>query len=437
MALAPDETSRRAGAGLGVPGAWSGTGHDATGAVWGSCEGGGGRPYRTAVDTGGPAYTCSCPSRKSPCKHALGLLLLHASDPAAVPVGEAPEWASARLHGRPDRTGTKGAPVTASATGDPEAARRRAERRAARVTAGVEELAQRLADLVRGGFAASEQSGDALWQETAARMVDAQAPGLASRVRDLGALPASASGRPDRLLEECALVHLLATAWLGRDRLPGPLAATVRTRIGLPSSAQGIPVRDHWTVLSRHDVPDGRLVARRTWLHGRRSGRAALLLSFGAPGRAPAPSLPVGTTWDAEVTPYPGGSQYRVELGGDAAAAESPDGPPPGVSVAAAVAVYGGALVEDPWLASVPVVLDQVIPVPSGDGWQLADEKGESAVPIAPAAAAGPGLWRLVAVSGGGPLTVFGELGHRGFDPLATWSPTEEEGRVPGTVPLG
>lgn len=101
------------------------------------------------------------------------------------------------------------------------------------------ELEQRLTDLVRGGLAAAEQSGYGLWEETAARMVDAQAPGLAGRVRELGAIPGSGPGWPVRLLEECALLHLLDTGWLGIDRLPPPLAATVRTRVGLAGPRRG------------------------------------------------------------------------------------------------------------------------------------------------------------------------------------------------------
>ena len=31
------------------------------------------------------------------------------------------------------------------------------------------------------------------------------------------------------------------------------------------------------------------------------------------------------------------------------------------------------------------------------------------------------GLWRLVALSGGVPVQVFGECGHRGFTPLTAW----------------
>ncbi|MFF1921392.1 SWIM zinc finger family protein [Streptomyces sp. NPDC058221] len=429
LALAPDDASRKAGNKLGSAGPWSDTGRDGPGAVWGLCRGSGSKPYRTVVDTTGPAYKCSCPSRKFPCKHALGLLLLRASDEAAVPVADPPGWAGEWLEGRRRRADevasaeeqAEGGEVPAAGPADPVAALRRAERRAERIGGGVQELEQRLTDLVRGGLAAAEQSGYGLWDETAARMVDAQAPGLAGRVRELGAIPASGPGWPVRLLEECALLHLLDTAWQGIDGLPGPLAATVRTRVGLTAPAAGPPVRDHWLVLAQYDTPEGKIVARRIWLYGRESGRTALLLSFGAAGRSPGQALPVGVTLDAELTPYPGSGQLRAELRTQFGTPEQTGARPPGVTVTGAVAAYGRALADDPWLDSWPVTLRDVIPVPSAQGWQLADAEGDAALPVAQAALSRPALWKLVALSGGGPLTVFGACGHRGFDPLAAW----------------
>ncbi|MEU2795258.1 SWIM zinc finger family protein [Streptomyces sp. NPDC007117] len=431
LALAPDAASRKAAMRLGAAGPWSGTGSDATGAVWGLCEGSGSTPYRTVVDTTGPAYACSCPSRRFPCKHALGLLLFRTSDDIAFRPAEPADWARTWLADRRARAARRSGPAGdagSRGTADPAAARKRAERRAERVTGGARELEQRLADVLRGGLAATDRSEYGVWEETAARMVDAQAPGLAARVRELGAITGSGPGWPVRLLEECALLHLLDTAWLGRDRLPDPLAATVRTRVGLPLSAEGPPVRDRWLVLAQYDTPDGRIVARRIWLYGRESRRTALLLSFGAAGRSPAQELPVGVTIDAELTPYPGGGQLRAELG-EQFGATSAAGPPPGIAAAAAPAVYGNALRDDPWLDAWPVTLRDVIPVPSKDGWQVVDAHTESAaaLPLAPAALSRPGLWNLVALSGGAPVTVFGEIGHRGFDPFAAWDPGEGE----------
>ncbi|MFE3514867.1 hypothetical protein [Streptomyces sp. NPDC059166] len=311
------------------------------------------------------------------------------------------------------------------------AAARRAGRRAERITAGAQELERRLADLLRGGLAAAERPDFGLWEETAARMVDAQAPGLASRVRDLGTVAASGPGWPGRLLEECALLHLLDSAWFGVGGLPRPLAATVRARVGLTASADDPALRDRWLVLARYDTPDGRIVTRRTWLQGRRSRRIVLLLSYVAPGRAPAQALPVGAVIDAEMTPYPSGAGLRAELGTRFTEPVAADEPPAGVTAAEALTAYGHALRDDPWLDAWPAVLRDVIPVPSGDGWQLTGAADGSSLPVTPAALSRPGLWTLVALSGGGPLTVFGECGHRGFDPRAAWCPDDGAANTP------
>ncbi|MFF7519133.1 SWIM zinc finger family protein [Streptomyces pseudovenezuelae] len=426
LALAPDAASRKAGSKLGAAGPWSEAGSSDEGTVWGLCKGSGSKPYQTVIDiadAAGPAYKCSCPSRKFPCKHALGLLLLWAGGEGAVPPGGAPDWAEQWIEGRRQRTREKQAAGAAAGAGagDPEAARRRAERRAVRITAGATELEQRLADLLRGGLAGAEQAGYGMWEETAARMVDAQAPGLAARVRELGAVPSSGPGWPVRLLEECALVHLLDRGWLRRERLPDGLASTVRSRIGLPASADGSATRDRWLVLAQYDTADARLTTRRIWLHGTDSGRTALLLSYGAAGRAPELALPVGLELEAEVSPYPGTGQLRAALGEQFAPPAPSAARPPGVTTEQAAARYGEALRDDPWLDSVPVTLDRVIPAPDGNSWQLADAEGDSALPLTASAHSRPGLWRLVALSGGAPVKVFGECGHRGFTPLTAW----------------
>ncbi|MGW7338158.1 hypothetical protein [Streptomyces sp. NPDC054808] len=344
----------------------------------------------------------------------------------AVPEAEVPVGGERRVDGRHERaeeTTAAGPPAATSttATGDPEAARRRAERRAERITAGATELEQRLVDLLRGGLAGAEQAGGGLWEETAARMVDAQAPGLASRVRELGSIPSSGPGWPVRLLEECALLHLLDQGWLRREQLPDGLAATVRSRVGLKAAADGPPVRDHWLVLAQYDTADARLTTRRVWLHGAESDRTALLLSYGAAGRAPELTLPVGLALDAELSAYPDAGRQRAALGRCFAPPESTPIRPRGLTTAQAAVRYGEALRDDPWLDSVPVALDRVVPVPDGDGWQLADADGDTALPLTRTTASQSGLWRLVALSGGGPVTVFGECGHRGFTPLTAW----------------
>ncbi|WP_354640972.1 SWIM zinc finger family protein [Kitasatospora camelliae] len=418
LSLAPDQSSQKAAGKLSGPAPWSETGWGG-GALWGLCKGSGSTPYRTAVELGTPAYTCSCPSRKFPCKHALGLLLLWAGAAEAVAAGsEVPEWVEEWLSSRQDAAEQKAARQQAKAAeADPAAARRRAERRSARVAAGAQELRLRLADGVRRGLA--DHTTDASWEEVAARMVDAQAPGLAGRVRELGHTPQG------DLLEEYALLHLLAGAFTRVEELPEPLAATVRTRVGFTTDASellaGPTVRDRWQVLGSRDTADERLTTRRLWLRGAKTGRPALLLAFGRPGQAPELALPTGRVLEAELAFHPGSRPLRATLGTRYGTPEQgPAEPPAGLTPAEAMAAYGTAVAQDPWLESWPAVLSEVVPVLSPEGWQLTD--GHSAVRVRRGSVPEQALWRLAAVSAGRPVTLFGECGHAGFAPVTVWA---------------
>ncbi|MFE7527495.1 SWIM zinc finger family protein [Kitasatospora sp. NPDC057542] len=409
LSLAPDAASQKAAGKLSAPAPWSGTGTDGT-ALWGECKGSGRTPYRTAIELATPAYQCSCPSRKFPCKHALGLLLLWSGSPEAVPAGEPADWVAEWLKSRQER-----AEKRVEKQADPEAARRRAAQRGARVAAGAAELRLRLADRIRHGLA--DQSTAGPWEEVAARMVDAQAPGLATRVRELDALP------QERLLEEYAMLHLLATAATRMDELPAELAATVRTRVGYPADTgkAGPTIRDRWLVLGTRDTTDERLTTRRVWLRGAKTGRPAVLLSFGHQGQAPALALPTGRLVEADLAYFPAAHPLRATLGERYGAPEpGPADPPAGLTVAEAVAGYGTAVADDPWLESRPTVLGDVVPVRAPDGWFLTD--GHHTVAVRTSAVPEAALWRLAAVSTGRPLTVFGEYGHQGFAPVTAWA---------------
>jgi hypothetical protein len=296
----------------------------------------------------------------------------------------------------------------------------RAERRAARVAAGAQELRLRLADRIRRGLADPGSAHG--WGEVAARMVDAQAPGLAAGARELAGLTG------DQQLAGIALLDLLAAAYQRVDELPEPLAATVRTRVGFTTDSAellaGRTVRDRWLVLGSQDLPDDKLTQRRIWLRGTKTGHPALLLSYGPPGRLPELALPVGRVLEAELAYYPAAAPLRAVLGASyGEPGPGPLDPPPGCGPAEAAADYGEAVAADPWQTAWPAVLADVVPAPGPDGWLLTD--GQHALPLHPDAPEAA-RWLLAAVSGGHPVTVFGECGHQGFRPVTVW---DEAGR--------
>jgi SWIM zinc finger len=429
LALAPDESSRRAAGQLAGPARWSGTGAAGL-VVWGQCAGSGRVPYETIVDLSGPAYLCSCPSRKFPCKHALALLLNWAegATPEADEAADfARSWVAARAARAARAAGVaRGAEPArparpGAAAADQRAAQRRVEQRQARVGAGLSELETWLRDQVRAGL--SGTSGYRPVEQVAARMVDAQAPGVAGTLRGLSGVAGAGDGWPGQLLAEYARLHLLIRAHDRLDELPPGLAAVVRSHVGYPVARQdvlaGPAVSDQWLVIGVRDVLDGAIPARRTLLRGQRTSRLALLLSFdprGAFAGDPDAALPPGLAIDADLHFYPGQPALRALIGNRRGEPGPAAAPAPHGEVGQLLDDWAAALAQDPWLASWPALLAGT-PVPAGAGWQLADAGGR-AVPLR---VGGSGIWSLVAVSGGRPVTVAGEWSAGGLRPLTVW----------------
>jgi hypothetical protein len=326
---------------------------------------------------------------------------------------------------------------------DEAAAARRAQQRAERVANGLADLQSWLRDQVLVGLSASSAGGSASVgasagsagrhaDDIAARMVDAQAPGVAAVLRGLSEVPASGEGWPGRLLGEYAQLHLLARAHQRLSGLPPDLAATVRSRVGYPTSRAEVLARpavtDHWAVLGVRDLLDGNVPGRRLWLRGRDAGRWAMLLTFAAPGGAGGAGgwqdpdtarLRPGTELHASLHYYPGQPPLRAAVGERHADPVRADRPPSG-DVAALLAGYATGLEQDPWLTVWPALLTGT-PIPPdggrpGDRWRLIDPAG-AALPLAERES----LWTLLAVSGGHPVTVAGEWHPDGLLPLAVW----------------
>lgn len=315
--LAPDEAARRAAEnvrGWLITGATSAT-------VWGECAGSGSRPYRTSVHLEGPRFACSCPSRKVPCKHALSLLLLHA-DGAVPATEEPPNWVKQTPKPKTDKPA------------DPQAAQKRAEQREQRVASGMEELDQWLTDQIRQGLAGAATAGYAHWDAIAARMVDAQCPAVAERLRSLAQAPHSGAGWEGRLLEEFALLRLLARAYRDRDSLPDELRDTIKSRIGFTIRQADViagqeKVTDTWHVLGWRDTDSERIRSRRIWLRGQDTDRDALVLSFAGPGEDLDTSLTPGTRVRMTLAYYPGAQPLRAAI-----ASRDEPGPGPGRTAA-------------------------------------------------------------------------------------------------------
>lgn len=446
LLLAPDRGSVTAATSAADPASWSSAGHDHVG-VWGTYLPASAEPYDVVIDLRGPAFRCSCPSRKLPCKHVLGLLLLHAHHRVA-PANRLPfanRWLRQRdVHqaappnAHDDRTAIAPAEPDAPSTPatidpstggaplrpphDPARDQRRLDR-AERMRAGLVELDRWLADRLRGGLAAPELSDATTWERAAARLVDAQCGGLANRMRRVAARVGEHAGWHEDVLEELALLHVLARGAQRTSMLPEDLADAVHLATGLTVAKDdvlaGVPSTATWLVAGESRTREDRITVQRTWFCAPPAGAGttwAMSLSFGTFGNDVASEFEVGHVVEADVHWYPGGIALRALVGRQHSVPRPASAPPQGATVLDAVAGAGVASAHEPWIERYPVLLSAT-PVPLGNGrWALADPTGS--VPIV------PGFWRtaeLVCASGGEPITVMGEWSVDGVQPLTLW----------------
>ncbi|BAN03267.1 hypothetical protein YM304_29530 [Ilumatobacter coccineus YM16-304] len=438
---------------LSTPNRWAGLGADDR-VVWGSCKGSGAEPYDTAVDHVSVGFRCTCPSRKTPCKHALALLLMwaHGQVPDGVPTAKVEAWIGRRLAkqqaadapadarapdgeaagSEPDVDSTSGAdggsidddaPLPEPPPSDEERDAARDER-IARMMAGLTELDRWLDDRIRTGLADPALARYATWDHLAARLVDAQAGSLANRIRRLAGLVGASADWHDDVLAELGILHLLSQAGRRIGQLPNSLADAVATTVGWQVRQAdvlgGVPDTDDWVVAGRSDVREDRIEVRRHWLRGTTSGRWALLLSFAAYQQSLDTSLEVGTSLRADLHRYPGPA-LRALVGlrhGEPVVAR-----PPTQSVAQACDEIGRMIVAEPWLERVPTTVTAAL-ARSGDRWLLTDH--EASVPLLDSprrVQAGSGLATLLAVTGGRPAELTIEWTPHGVTPLSLHLP--------------
>jgi hypothetical protein len=342
--------------------------------------------------------------------------------------------------------------------------RQRAKRIAARegrVEAGRRDLERWLIEVIEMGLAGAVESRPAArleWEKMAARMVDAQAPGLARRLRraidhfppvlqngdrqNVDRQNVELKGRPNgslagaigdwqgRLLGEMAMLFLALQAYRRQDHLTADEQSDLRNFIGWVQQrrvALGSPaVVDEWQVQGQSQEFEDRLVTRRTWLAGRKSGRIGLLIDYGvepvtsgSPGDLTAQTdltrlMSPGFVVVGDLHYFPGAAPLRgvLERRGEPVAARR------GLAGAGSIAVglnhFASALGANPWIEIFPMSLSQVVPARDGDDWLIVDGS-RMAIPLR---ADGEVEWRIAALSGGEPVDLFGEWDGRLLRPL-------------------
>ncbi len=432
VSLAPDPASAKNGKGLATLNKWSNLGK-AQQIIWGECKGSGKDPYRTQIDLSEPAFRCSCPSRKFPCKHGLGLLFMMVSQPTVLTDGTPPDWVADWIASRTKREEKQKQKLTQPEKAiDPEAQAKRAHARLNKVKAGVQDLQMWLNDLIRQGLTSVRTESYQFWEQPAARMVDAQAPSLARQLREIPSIINSGTGWESRLLAKLGKLHLLLEGFHHLESLPLPNQADIRNQIGwtqnqselitaLENSATASQYlqQDLWLVMGQQIETEERLRVSRTWLWGKHSHRYALLLQFAHGTQAFEMNFGLGTSLEAELAFFESAYPLRaiIKSRQNSSSSVSVGEIVGSETIDLAIASYSSALVQNPWLERFPLTLQQVIPVHQDGKWFIRD-RANNLLAIDPRFERG---WTILALSGGHPVMIFGEWNDNHLYPLSIW----------------
>ena len=422
-------------------------------ALWGEIKGSGKTPYAVMVDLRAFAYRCSCPSRKLPCKHVLGLLLRCAENHDAS--GEEPTSVVEWLNARDERAEKKKAKEEAAvaqetATGQTDdanepdaattkAAEKRAATRDARVKAGVELLATQLQDLVRLGFASLAKQ-ERFWQDLARRMIDAQAPGLARWVAACAPLGEVGELGREELLRKLGKLSLLLEAYRRIDDAPDELASEIRQAIGYVVPKQevlecGERVEGPWIALGRSLSRNAQIFAACDWFWNPEAKRFAQYFQF-TPNAPSFPEFyPASARYDAAMRFWPGVVKLRatwetpdsVNISGDQLErALLPIAA--GVELANFPAQAAACLARAPWQTTIPALLRNVVVRPELERgsdqlerkWFAIDRDGR-AIPIRTSPEKDAQHAQIYGATYDATATVFAEWNGRELDPVSVW----------------
>lgn len=400
MAMAPDDAARKAGIALAGPAKWVAKGANDE-ALWGLCQGSGSKPYQTQVDLSNFATKCSCPSRKFPCKHGLGLLLLYARQQTTFTDTTAPDWVTDWLQKRSERQEKK--IEKASKPVDEGAQQKRQDARHQKVTDGIDELLRWTRDLLHNGLVQLPEKGPAFIDNMGRRMVDAQAPGLAALLRELADINFYQEGWPSEALEQLGRIYMAAKGYQHIDTLPADLQQDIRTLVGYPQSQDALKalpgLRDQWFVLAKEISREEQLTVERNWLYGLQSQRHALVLQFFVRNQQPTFSALPGMLLDAELVYYPSAAPQRaiVKMQYGSKDRSAIQGLPNWLAVLEQQAATQSS---QPFATQYPCIVQGLRAVRQGENWFLQDAEGQRMQLAAPFT----GLWKWLSLSGGAPL---------------------------------
>ena len=261
-------------------------------------------------------------------------------------------------------------------------------------------------DLLRNGLLNIPERAHTLFEPISRRMIDAQAGGLAGRLRSLQEINYYTDSWKYELTDKLSKLYLLTESYKNLDSLSAEWQTEIRTQVGYPQAKEevmsGVPVADQWIVLHTRSRKINELRTETFWLYGKSSHRMALYLNFLAPGALPEFNLVPGGVYEGELYFYQGVGALRA-LPKNMKWLDNTFLPSLCADIPVAMQSYRAVIQTHPFAEEVPLLVDNVRLVTSGNTHYLQDAAG-MAVPVHIEETA---RVDILAITGGKPFSAF------------------------------
>lgn len=429
-ALAPNDSTERRGRTLANSAKWNfiATNYEA---IWGECKGSGSQPYLVQINLSGPKYKCSCPVRKLPCKHVLGLFFLFAKSSAVfkyqAPTEAVQNWLSQQSTSTTSSTFKTIAPVLKTEEAIEQAKAAKEKRWAQRVqlmASGMDELELWLTDLIRQGIANTAVQKASFWNQVAAKMVDAKLPRISTYLKETHQLIQQNQNWSEIVVARLGELYLWAESFKKRDLLSPNMQEELYQSLGKIIKKADIleqhpSTKDLWFILGKKEGVDieGRSF-RKIWLQGQQTKQQALILDYAFGSMGYEQQYIVGDLLDGALVYYSKAYPQRAIFESfDSAKIYEKTELYTHKDLNSVLTSYAEALVQNPWLFSFPVGLSKLKAFMNDKKELQIKDTNNTIIPLS--AIKEETLWKILAISGGHSVSLFGEWNGLHFEPLS------------------
>ncbi len=410
----------RISSGMATPEKWQLLAHGSFNAqqfVWGITLTLKKKPLYTLISLNDKTAVCSCKSHKFPCRHSLGLLLLLHENPVAFSDTKPNKWVieQQKRHQYSQKRRQQQVAAKTSLVNNQD-------QHLQRIMNGVAELELWLRDLIRHGLATLPDRPKAYWVEMADRMVDAEAPLLAKKLRQMSRIPLKNPEWPQQYLQQLGQLFLLTQGFKQWQALPIETQSDLKIAVGwLPNPLiySTEMAEDEWLIMGRTRQLINKQQWQQTWLWGINSNRSAMIIQTIRSNKPNGRFHPTGSTLSGTLHFAP--SHYPLLADGvDLKITDLSTHHAIGFdSIEHAMQTFIQAQTANPWLTEFPIVLKSMQLLRNNGQLFLIDQTGHRLPLIKPFNYG----WHLDAFSDQQPFNLFGIWQNGLFKPLTFLAP--------------